>query len=195
MRAFAVARPPDAANQAAQPMPPAGSRRRRRRRSESRRPRFVLVFDCETSIDETQRLLFGLPLPRPALGSDGPELSASRKASSTRTARPRDPAAVALIAVHCQSHPAATDREPVGLLEPRPDLRLRTRESSVDEVFLPALEGQATVVAFNAPYDLTRSRPAGGAPAAQGIRLGSSTPSPSTRTARRGAGMVSGRGC
>jgi hypothetical protein len=127
-------------------------------RDPSRRPPFALVFDCETTVDHTQRLLFGCYRFyalrwRPG----GPTLACLEEGLFHADELPeQEPEAMAELTTYAETHAAAVASGLVNGQEPRPDIRLHTRAAFVEKVLVEALRQGATVVAFNAPFDLSR---------------------------------------
>ncbi len=137
--------------------------RRRKARPEprldpARRPRFLLVFDCETRVDAGQGLTFGCyRFYRLRWRKSGPVLSCLEEGVFyADDLAERDPAGFRCLKRYVATKLAETVREPVGGVEPRPDLRLRSRAEFVEHVLRNALKAEATVVTFNALFDLTR---------------------------------------
>ncbi len=103
-------------------------------------PELVLVLDCETTTDPSQRLTFG-----GYRVLDGGELVEE----GLFVADDLDPADRDTIEAYVREH-----RQDNGSGRPLP---VRSRTDFLREVFFPvAYDAQGVVVAFNAPFDLSR---------------------------------------
>jgi len=138
VRAYAVPRPTETANSSWAH----GKRSRRKQHNQLVGAGLVLVFDCETTIDRSQRLLFsswrvfnkGQCIDEGLFHAD--DLSA------------RD---LAILKEYVRTHPAATQSATV---EP---IRLLSRREFLDRVFWKvAYKSRGLIVGFNLPFDLTR---------------------------------------
>ena len=96
---------------------------------------WVLVFDCETTVDETQRLRFG-------------------------TFQLWDGDKLEIQGLFFDPRPGSTTEAEQAVLKSEAELlgcRLFTVEDFIEKVFLTAAyDGEATVVGFNLPFDLSR---------------------------------------
>ena len=123
-----------------------------------RRPELLLVFDTETRTDLGQGLLFGcyrfyVLTWQPG----GPDLACLEEGLLyADELEATDPEGFDILRAYVAGNLAATVREPVADLTPRPDLRLRSRADFVEQVFFRALVDGATVALFDAPFDLSR---------------------------------------
>jgi hypothetical protein len=114
----------------------------------ARLPSVWLVFDCETTTDETQRLTFGAC----RIYEDGRLIS--EILFSADDLPERDPDGFAILQRYVQTHHSDAMSE---LGVSRKPLRLMSCTEFLEEVFFPvAYEGHAVVVGFNLPFDLTR---------------------------------------
>lgn len=143
-------------------------RRRRRRRGATaeprqraprspepqRRPEAILVFDAETTIDAAQALVVGTyRFCLVSWDTDGPALTCVEEGIVVPDDLEADhPAAMRLV----ERYVAAAAPASGAAREARRTLRLVTRTQFVQDVFLAALDGRATVVGFNLPFDLSR---------------------------------------
>jgi hypothetical protein len=134
---------------------PAGKRQRRRRVDPARRPKAILVVDCETTTDPSQALSFGCyRYYRLEWNPAGPTLTCVAEglfhADDLAT---RDPAAFETLSRYTTSHqPAASNKDGDA---PR-SLGLLPRAAFVEGVLFPAMAAQATIITFNALFDLSR---------------------------------------
>jgi hypothetical protein len=135
--------------------------RRRRRRLGSRQPRaqHILVFDTETTIDETQALLYGCFR---YCRVDGTTVTTVAEGLIYADELPdRDPAGYALLRSYAASHKADVDGTYLQV-QPNWELQLLSRTEFVDRwlwhVGYPhnKRDDPATIVAFNAPFDFSR---------------------------------------
>ncbi|MGO8872375.1 MAG: hypothetical protein ACLQPH_13425 [Acidimicrobiales bacterium] len=135
--------------------------RRVRRAKKKDWPRYVLVFDCETTVDHRQSLTFGC-WRYYRVDRDGCHC-VEEGISYADDLPESNPGGFAILVQFVAHHWAATER-------PRA-IRLLSRSEFVEKVFFPAaLEVRATVVGFNLPFDL--SRLAIGATEARGFNHG-----------------------
>jgi hypothetical protein len=134
--------------------------RRKRRRSVDHRPvRHILVFDTETTIDETQALLYGCFR---YCRRDGLTVTTVAEGLIYADDLPdRDPAGYALLRRYAASHKADVDGTYIRV-EPNWNLELISRTEFVNQwlwhVGYPhnKRDDPATIVAFNAPFDFSR---------------------------------------
>jgi hypothetical protein len=129
----------------------------------------VLVVRTETTLDEAQALLIGVyRYYRVDWRQAGPLLRLAAEGIFYADDLPgRDPEAMLLLVKYVRSH-----RPPVSRRDQDASLRIKLlgQREFMKRVLLPALSGQASVVGFNLPFDL--SRLAVGYTAARGSFLG-----------------------
>lgn len=145
--------------------PPTGWARKTWRRGRNEFPPVVLVFDCETTGDETQRLTFGayrVYAHRDVLVRTGeiPRWRAQAVPEWTLIEEglfhtdDLDEDKLQVLTDYCA---ITTSDAPTHYRVSRKPLRLRSRRGFVDNVLFPlAVEGQALVVGFNLPFDISR---------------------------------------
>lgn len=152
--------------------PPPPKRPRRRRSTEAARkqpknkrrwspgpqryPEALLVLDTETTVDAAQALIVGAyRYFRVNWQNDGrPVLTCAEEGLFfPDDLLARDPAGYALLEKYAAGRTPATDSS---VKDVRAWLHLRSRKEFVRDVYLAALEAQATVVGFNLPFDLAR---------------------------------------
>lgn len=133
--------------------------RRRQLSPEDARIRHVLVFDTETTVSAEQRLLFGCCRYARV---DGTQVTTVAEALIYADDLPeRDPDGYAVLRGYVRSRKADVDVTYLGV-EPDPELQLLSRSKFVDRwlwrVGYPHNDRNdpATIVAFNAPFDLSR---------------------------------------
>jgi hypothetical protein len=118
-------------------------RKRRGRSSERLGAGLVLVFDCETTTDPSQQLLFGSW----RVYFKGRCIDEGLFYADDLPARDR-----ATLEEYVRTHPAATDRT-TGMVSER--IRLLSRREFLERVFWPiAYKSRGLVVGFNLPFDL-----------------------------------------
>jgi hypothetical protein len=137
-------------------------RRRQRRRSVGHRPsaQHILVFDTETTIDETQALLYGAFR---YCRVDGLIVTTVAEGLIYADDLPdRDPAGYALLRSYAVSHKADVDGSYLRV-EPNWELQLLSRTEFVNKWvwhvgYYPhnKRDDPAAIVAFNAPFDFSR---------------------------------------
>ncbi len=133
----------------------AGDETTRRRRSPALVPERVLVVDCETTTDASQRLNFGswrfYRVPEGA----GPELRCVEEGLFYGADLPeRDPAGHRSLVDYCRQGAPDVDRRE---LDAAWRLRLLDEHAFVNDVFLRyAFNARTWVVGFNLPFDLPR---------------------------------------
>lgn len=115
-----------------------------------RAPHRALVFDCETTTDHTQRLLYGVW--RRYVDKQGIGKTCIEEGIFYADDLPeRDPVGFSIVQAHARSKAAST----AAGYSPR--LRLLTRAEFVEQIVWKwARQQQATIVGFNLPFDLTR---------------------------------------
>jgi hypothetical protein len=140
------------------------STRRRRQRDSTQRPPFLLALHCATTVDTSQRLLFGC-YRFFALGwaTTAPTLSCLEEGMfHPDQLAEEQPEALGELNTYVETHAAAVASRQLRGHESRPDLRLHTRSELIRQVLLEALAQGAVVVAFNAPFELSRVAVAAG---------------------------------
>jgi hypothetical protein len=125
------------------------------RRDPARRPASILVFDCETTTGPDQALLVGCYRSYELTWSSrGPTLECVAEglfhADELAT---RAPEGLGTLKGYARGRPSAAGHGRAGATR---RLGLLSRADFVKKVLFPALEGEATVVMFNAPFDLSR---------------------------------------
>ena len=121
--------------------------RRTTKKTKTTEPKYVLVFDTETTIDHRQTLTFGC-WRYYRIDPDGYHC-VDEGVFYADDLPETDPIGFAVLCQFVADHPAATERA-------RP-IRLLSRSEFVEKVFFKAaLEVRATVVGFNLPFDLSR---------------------------------------
>jgi hypothetical protein len=144
VRAYAV--PDDLA-------PPNRSNKRKRSRW---RPRALLVFDTETSIDVVQRFCFGCYRYYRVVGT-GARMRLVCIAEGLVHAddlEARDPDGLAALKAYSPNHAPAVDRT---VPDTDPTLRLRSRADFVRRILIPAMENpRIWIVGFNLAFDVAR---------------------------------------
>jgi len=134
--------------------PKRATRKRRRGRSRPkpsgrRWPAAALVFDTETSIDPTQRLLFGSY--HYARWTRHKTLHVVEEGLFYADELPEtNPTAFATLKTYARTHEAEVGARC------DPTLRLHSRAEFVERVFWRALQARSLVVGFNLPFDLSR---------------------------------------
>ena len=134
----------------------AGRKQRPPRRPEpARQPSSVLVFDCETTTDATQALLFGAyRYYRLDWTAAAPALRCLEEGLFYDDQLPAsEPDGFSCLQNYACSHPAAIA---AGAEDAVPVLRLRSRAEFCEQVLWKALSAQATVIGYNLPFDLSR---------------------------------------
>jgi hypothetical protein len=137
--------------------PSAGARRSTSRSRKGFKPRHVLIFDTETTIDAAQALLFGsYRYVRIRWQGNTPTLSTVEEGLIYADELPDENAErFTVLQDYRASHPAALDPTyshglPVAL-------RFYSRREFLTEMFYPAVyESRALVAGFNLPFDLSR---------------------------------------
>jgi hypothetical protein len=121
-----------------------------RRTDPARRPQAILVFDCESTLDASQALLFGCyRYYTLTWTASGPKLVCREEGLfHPDDLALHDPDAHHMLERYARTHTSAS--------RSRRQLRLRARHEFVEQVLLKSLEAEATVVGFNLPFDLTR---------------------------------------
>ena len=115
-----------------------------------RRPEAILVFDTETTIDAAQALLVGAYRYYRVDWRSDPTLACVEE--GVFVPDDLDQASMRLVERYVDRASPATDAH----RDARRSLRLLSRTEFIREVFLAALDGKATVVGFNLPFDLAR---------------------------------------
>jgi hypothetical protein len=120
--------------------PPPANPQRRMRRSDPRWPKIVLVFDTETTTDETQRLISGSFRTLKWNRSGGLNLISEGLFYADDLAA-WNPAALAVLQAYAAAH----------------SVPLMSRRAFMDNVFRRvAIDSRGLVVGFNLPFDLSR---------------------------------------
>jgi hypothetical protein len=119
------------------------------------RPNALLVFDCETTVDTAQSLLFGCyRYYRVHWRKAGPVLHCIDEGLLYADELPyTTPKGLALLREYVHAHEPAVDTAQTGSSFA---LRLLSRAQFVDLFYDAAFKGEATVVGFNLPFDLSR---------------------------------------
>lgn len=122
--------------------------KRRRHKPEPKWPACALIFDCETRTDEKQSLTFGLC--QICLCGENGQYTDLREESFFYDPEQINPREVGELKKFVKRHKAQAARDVSS------EIRIRTREEFLKEVFFPlALKG-ALVVGFNLPFDISR---------------------------------------
>ena len=152
VRGYAVAARTDEKPEARKPK---AAKSPRRAVETARRPPAILVFDCETTTDATQALLFGCyRYYRLRWTAAGPKLVCVEEGlfhADDLAERDRD--GLACIEAYVRRRQPVVASEIDDAVRP---LRVLSRGEFVEQVLWKALSAQATVVTFNAPFDLSR---------------------------------------
>jgi hypothetical protein len=133
------------------------AKRPRVRQPKDWRPKYVLVFDTETTTDRTQRLLLGCyRFCQVTWRATGPQLECLEEGLLYADELPQtDPHGFEVLRDYVRSHRPATDP---GLPGWRTSihLRLMSRREFAERFDKAARRARATVVGFNLPFDLSR---------------------------------------
>jgi len=147
------------------------AQKRRRRDDPARRPHSILVLDCETTIDSTQRLLVACyRYFRLRWNEVGPELVCVDGGLVYGDDLPTSgPDGLALLERYVEEHEPPIDKS---VRDSGRALSLLSRSAFVSKVLIPALSAKATVVGFNLPFDLSRLAAGWGETRARGFEGG-----------------------
>ena len=121
------------------------------------RPTHVLVFDTETTIDRTQRLLFGCyRFYETTWRTSGPTIRCIDEGLIHADELPiSDPSGFKILQDYVRSHEPVVDPD-LSVWRTAIGLRLMSRTEFAERFDKAARKGRATVVGFNLPFDLSR---------------------------------------
>lgn len=131
--------------------------KRNPKRSRAPKPiKDILIFDTETTTDVTQALNFGC-YRHYRVAEDGRLVLLEEGLFYGDDLPERSPEGLRVLQDYVTTHRANIDPESFKSHNPKWTLSLRSRKEFVDHVFYPlAYHARATVVLFNAPFDLSR---------------------------------------